>query len=637
MEPCPLGLLLLVLILCSYSGHAADPPIATVAVVSPQPPYYAGDKVTLRCDIAKHTYYYWYKGNNQINNQKTLIIHLPDHGQYTCQGYRSDRNLYSQRSAPVSISVTALPTATVTVESPEGPYYPGDEVTLRCDVVKYSDWYWYSWYQDGYYVKTEGRQAITFSLSDEAGQYLYTCRGTREKRPKTSQHSTAASISARSFPVPTLTVHPSPAFTGETVTLTCVIQPSTGWTYAWDNPPSSKASKPNSNIYTISRATVSDQGKYKCYGVRERSRKSSPYSNTVQLTVEALPVATLTVEPQSPVFTGETVTMKCVIESLSGWTYKWYKDSSTTPVSEGNTFTIRGATESHKGQYWCQGERGYRPTTSQPSRRITLDVKAPPLATLTVEPQSPVFTGETVTLTCVIESLSGWTYKWYKESSTTPVSEGNTFTIRGADEFHMGQYWCQGERIDRPTLSQPSRRITLDVKASKPKLTLSPAHQLLTGDSVTLRCELGVSSGLVFNWYRHTQNSDPVNQTDGDSYSISSVNISDEGQYWCRAGRGVFYIQYSDAAEIKVTDAGSSKSMVTVGGVIRLLLAFALIILMVLMYCSQKAKGSVSVMPNPGLQQSDSHSPTSQNRVLGGAVAGTSDVVYDEIELQDTL
>ena len=90
--------------------------------------------------------------------------------------------------------------------------------------------------------------------------------------------------------------------------------------------------------------------------------------------------------------------------------------------------------------------------------------------------------------------------------------------------------------------------------ASKPKLTLSPGHQLLTGDSVTLTCELGVSSGLVFYWYRDTQTSDPVNQTDVNSYSIISVKVSDGGQYWCRAGRGdpVYHTQYSDAVEIKV-------------------------------------------------------------------------------------
>ena len=38
----------------------------------------------------------------------------------------------------------------------------------------------------------------------------------------------------------------------------------------------------------------------------------------------ALPTATLTVEPQGPVFTGETVTLKSVIEPERVWNYKSY-------------------------------------------------------------------------------------------------------------------------------------------------------------------------------------------------------------------------------------------------------------------------------------------------------------------------
>ena len=90
----------------------------------------------------------------------------------------------------------------------------------------------------------------------------------------------------------------------------------------------------------------------------------------------ALPLATLTVEPHSPVFTGETVTLKCVIESLSGWTYKWFKGSIPNLVfeSEGNTFTITAAAKSDEGQYWCQGVRGERPTSSQLSDSVDVGV-----------------------------------------------------------------------------------------------------------------------------------------------------------------------------------------------------------------------------------------------------------------------
>ena len=71
----------------------------------------------------------------------------------------------------------------------------------------------------------------------------------------------------------------------------------------------------------------------------------------------ALPTATLTVEPQSPVFTGETVTLKCVIEPKRVWKYKWYKDRNSNLLSQSDTSTHTiTVAQSDKGPYWCQGE-----------------------------------------------------------------------------------------------------------------------------------------------------------------------------------------------------------------------------------------------------------------------------------------
>ena len=88
----------------------------------------------------------------------------------------------------------------------------------------------------------------------------------------------------------------------------------------------------------------------------------------------APPKPTLRVEPQRPVSTGETVTLKCVIESLSKWTYKWYKDRNNNVVFEGNNFTITRVTASDEGRYWCQGVRGERPTSSQLSDSVDVGV-----------------------------------------------------------------------------------------------------------------------------------------------------------------------------------------------------------------------------------------------------------------------
>ncbi|KAI4877305.1 hypothetical protein NFI96_005864 [Prochilodus magdalenae] len=97
-------------------------------------------------------------------------------------------------------------------------------------------------------------------------------------------------------------------------------------------------------------------------------------SSLILLSSDSLPRATLTVEPESPLFTGESVTLKCDIQSYSNWRYQWYKGSSGTAVSQSqiHTFTIRSAAD--QDQYWFRGERDNRPTSSQDSNRVSLSV-----------------------------------------------------------------------------------------------------------------------------------------------------------------------------------------------------------------------------------------------------------------------
>ncbi len=103
------------------------------------------------------------------------------------------------------------------------------------------------------------------------------------------------------------------------------------------------------------------------------------------------PRSTLTVTPDSPVFTGETVNLKCVIESYSNWRwridqtygwrydwtpewrYEWYKGRVMLQTSVNrDTLTIRGVNESDQGRYWCRGRRNKIPSSSQDSNRINL-------------------------------------------------------------------------------------------------------------------------------------------------------------------------------------------------------------------------------------------------------------------------
>ncbi|XP_029610732.1 obscurin-like [Salmo trutta] len=411
---------------------------------------------------------------------------------------------------------------------------------------------------------------LTISRAAESDQGWYWCEGNRVSRPTSSQPSNAVSLKVKALPKTTLTVKPNPAYTGEKVTLTCSTRSGSNWNYQWYKDWNYKVVTQSvrhtirGETLTISRAAESDQGRYWCEGNRVSRPTSSQPSDPVTLTVKALPKTTLTVKP-NPAYTGEKVTLTCSTRSGSNWNYQWYKDWNYKVVTQsvrhtirGETLTISRAAESDQGRYWCEGNRVSRPTSSQPSDPVTLTVIALPETTVTVNP-NPVYPGETVTLTCSAGSYSDWSYKWYKDNSEISLSQykylNTRSTISRVTESDQGLYWCQGERRSRPTSSSISDAVTVTVNNYQPKTTLtSDKENIFTGDSVTLSCTVE-SSGWKFYWYRHRPDSTPVATTSEYSCTLSWVNVSDGGQYWCRAGRGdpVYYTLYSDPVQINIT------------------------------------------------------------------------------------
>ncbi|KAL6490997.1 hypothetical protein MHYP_G00013420 [Metynnis hypsauchen] len=529
------------------SSQFSNPVTLTVeerprAVVSIQPgdQVFRGETVTLRCDIqgggVSNWQYSWFKDGSSTpvsNEQQYSISSVTEshRGKYTCRGTERGTSRSSHTSGAVTLTVLALPTATLTVEPRWSPVFTGESVTLKCEIQSYSNWR-YQWYK-GSRTAVSQSQRNTFTIRSAADQDQYWCRGERDYRPSSSQPSNPVTLTVEERPRAVVSIQPGDqVFIGQTVTLRCDIQGGgvSDWQYSWFKDGSSTPVS-NEQQYSISSVTESDRGEYTCRGTERETSRSLHTSGAVRLTVLALPTATLTVEPRwSPVFTGESVTLKCEIQSYSYWRYQWYKGSSRIAVSQSqiNTFTIRSAAD--QDQYWCRGESYYRPTSSQLSNTVTLTVEALPTATLTIEPKrSPVFTGESVTLKCEIQPYSNWRYQWYKGSSRTAVSQSqtNTFTIRSAAD--QDQYWCRGERDNRPTSSQNSNPVTLTVKVlPRATLTVEPRWSpVFTGESVTLKCEIESYSNWTYQWYKGSSRT-AVNQSQTNTFTIRSAADQDQ-------------------------------------------------------------------------------------------------------------
>ncbi|XP_072544718.1 leukocyte immunoglobulin-like receptor subfamily B member 2 [Salminus brasiliensis] len=274
------------------------------------------------------------------------------------------------------------------------------------------------------------------------------------------------------------------------------------------------------------------------------------------------PTPTLRVYPNTTVYTGDTLTLTCDLQiSLTGWKFRWYKVSQQlNPLTEYKDTNTLSITVSDTAEYQCIAHRGEYYTQYSDPVRITVEIPKP---TLRVDPHTTVYTGDTLTLTCDLQSLlTGWRFRWYKDSQQlnplTEYKDTNTLSITASDTG-TAEYLCIARRghggVDYDSHYSAPVKITVAVKP-KPELRSRLKGAALRGSSVTLECALDQSAGWRFYWTKHTQNPQNEFSTETHSHTISSVSVSDGGQYWCRAGRGdpVNYTPYSDALWVNVTD-----------------------------------------------------------------------------------
>ncbi|XP_042626651.1 immunoglobulin superfamily member 1-like, partial [Cyprinus carpio] len=248
-------------------------------------------------------------------------------------------------------------------------------------------------------------------------------------------------------------------------------------------------------------------------------------------------------------------TLRCDIysEGVTSWSYSWYKEGSISVFSYQHEHTLRSVTESDAGEYTCRGSETEGSRWSQKSDAVTLRVSDLAKPTLTVEPQSSVFTGDSVTLRCaLIQSQNGWEFLWSKDSNTESI-EAATKTINRVKVSDGGEYRCRGRRRGYYTIYSEPVVVTI-YKRPKPTVTIKPAQHVFRGDPVTLRCDIyseGVTS-WSYSWYKEDSTSVFSDQQE---HTLRSVTESDAGKYTCRGSEteGSRWSQKSDAVTLRVS------------------------------------------------------------------------------------
>ncbi|KAG1931385.1 Fc receptor-like protein [Pimephales promelas] len=527
--------------LATYEERAPDVPKPTLTV-RPQTSVFIGDSVTLRCDIydggVTSWRYNWYKDGSisvfSEGQEHTISVTESDTGKYFCYGADTGGSHSSHSSDEVTLTISERPKPRVTIK-PDHHVFRGETVTLRCDIYDGGVTSWrYNWYKDGSTSAFSERQEHTFSvIESDAGKY--SCNGTETGGSRSSQHSDEVTLTVSDVPKPTLTVQPqSSVFNGDSVTLTCVLGQSwDGWEFLWskDSNTESPEAEAETKTKTIRPVKVSDGGKYRCRA--RRGGYYTDYSNPVAVTIHERPKPRVTIKPDHHVFRGDSVTLRCVIydEGVTSWRYNWYKDGSISVFSERQEHTFSSVTESDVGKYSCYGTETEGSRSSHRSDEVTLTVSDVPKPTLTVQPKGSVFTGDSVTLTCVLDqSWDGWEFLWRKDSNTE-YPEAETKTINPEKVSDGGKYRCRARRGGYYTDYSKPVAVTIHERP-KPRVTIKPDHHVFRGETVTLRCVIydeGVTSWR-YNWYKDGSISV---FSERQEHTFSPVTESDAGKYSC--------------------------------------------------------------------------------------------------------
>ncbi|XP_058251210.1 carcinoembryonic antigen-related cell adhesion molecule 5-like [Hemibagrus wyckioides] len=450
------------------------------------------------------------------------------------------------------------PKAVVSI-TPDTHVFTGEIVTLRCEKQGGGDTQWTYKFnkskkelsnEEGRFYADSASQVFRIQHVEDSDSGTYTCRG-KGRDSQSSEISDAVTLTVSAKPKPTVRVNPqSSVYTGDTITLSCELQQGTGWEFQWYKNDQSLQNLNREQVKTLN-ATVDNAGEteYKCRTGRRNYYNYhnnyyyyyTEFSDSVRITVRVRPKPVATINPDNQVFSGETVTLRCDIqdESVSSWQYSWYKDASHSPVSSGQVYRISGVEVTHTGKYTCRGAERGGSRSSHSSDAVTLTVSAKPKATVRVNPQSSVYTGDTVTLSCELQQETGWGFQWYKNNQLLQnlnSKQENTLKVT-VDNAGETEYKCKGFRRNYYTQFSDSVKITVRARP-KPVATVDPDNQVLSGETVTLRCDIqdeSVSS-WQYSWYKDASHS-PVSS--GQVYRISGVEVTHTGKYTCRgAERG---------------------------------------------------------------------------------------------------
>ncbi|CAI5640123.1 unnamed protein product [Oreochromis niloticus] len=250
--------------------------------------------------------------------------------------------------------------------------------------------------------------------------------------------------------------------------------------------------------------------------------------------------------PGSKVYLGESVLLKCTVESNSTaeWSFEWDKPKTVLTLNprhlvSNDSYFITAVTREDAGSYRCKAGQ----TSSQPVE-LNVSELTPPSLILTPSMRY-IFSGERFSMRCPSSQMNakGWKLRHYSPDCTrrrkavqgdqcsplecAVVTNRTDACVFNATIENSGLYWCEGPE---------GRSNSVRILASYDNIIMkTPAVPVFEGDNVILYCQYKTTgyndttffkNGAVVSVMPSSPNSE-INMT------IENVTKKDEGSYKC--------------------------------------------------------------------------------------------------------
>ncbi|XP_044290736.1 cell adhesion molecule 4 isoform X1 [Varanus komodoensis] len=279
-----------------------------------------------------------------------------------------------------------------------------------------------------------------------------------------------------------------------------------------------------------------------------------------------------------------------------------------------------------EGGYFCQLY-----TEDTHHQIAILTVLVPPENPL-VEVKEQAVEGGEIELTCTVpRSRPAATLRWYRDRRelkgirSTKEENGKVFSITSVVRFrverkdHSGIVTCEATH---PALhgQRKQTQYVLDVQYSPTARIHPPQGVMREGDTLVLTCAVnGNPLPTDIKWSRANDSLPERALIEGEVLTISSLSMLDNGTYSCqvankhgRSSDQYVLVVYDPGA---IVEAQTSVPYAIVGGILALLVFLVICVLIVMVWCSIRQKGSYLTHEASGL---DEHGEAREAFLNGG-------------------